>query len=271
MKINWVEKSSVMKAYQKAADNLSSRFTNEGRGELSLLNAAEPLRDDEEVAAAAIAFDAENFAHLSDRLRDNPDLLLKATEGMGFVFAHASQRLRYDREIILKIAKINGCLLTEKAPNDMFDWKNDKEIVLAAINSADGGIVEHLTLEFQDDADVMLAAAGDRWDPLQHASTRLQADKDFALKALSRAPQQLCFFSEELKCDPDVVRVALDEAGDSFPWSYVGNKLKKDRAFIAGLLEQVPDLFWNFDGGMKWGCKSAKQYVNKFKKNESLS
>lgn len=266
MDIDWFKKQSIQMAYKAAmkSGNVAHRFSDKARQELSLSNAAEAMRDDEEVAIAAIAFDAMNFIHLSDRLRDNQDLLLKAAEGIGFVISHASERLRYDRETILRIARIYGCLLSTDTTHDMYDWGNDKDSVLAAIKSSDGGIVESISSQLQDDEDVMLAAARHRWDPLQYASKRLRSDKVFALKVMSQEPQQLCFLCDELRCDPDVVRAGLHEADAAFSWADVGKKLKKDRSFIAGLLMERPDLFWSLERGMGWGCKSPTEYINKF-------
>ncbi len=131
----------------------------------------ETLKDDKEVALAAVYENTLNYSDVSERLRDDLDVALKAIHGNGYwfdylrgaesiwgqidsyVFEYMSERIRNNREVYIKIIKdcYEGEQVIEFLPEQL---KNDKEIIMMALRK-DYKLIEFVTEKLQNDKDII--------------------------------------------------------------------------------------------------------------------
>mmetsp|Transcript_50838 Transcript_50838/g.110000 ORF Transcript_50838/g.110000 Transcript_50838/m.110000 type:complete len:478 (-) Transcript_50838:93-1526(-) len=174
-----------------------------------LRDCSEALRDDETVAFAAVCRDPAALKFFSERLRGCKALVLRAVQMHGTALAHASEDLKDDLDIVLEAVKAQGAALKHASQK----LQGDREIVLAAVNNS------HWALAF--------------------ASEALRADREVVLAALrgqklqkNMGPSALMFASQELRSDRDLVLEALRTSPKGLH-HFEAPQLKRDKAEVA--------------------------------------
>jgi hypothetical protein len=127
-------------------------------GRRLLVDAPWELRDDNEVAFAAVRTWGFNFEFVSEELRDNRELALIAVQCLGggiFESGFLSERLRGDREILLQALQHPnpGAALALAAE----DLRHDKQLLLEVVRSH-GDLIHQAPVTLQADPDVLKAA-----------------------------------------------------------------------------------------------------------------
>jgi hypothetical protein len=212
-----------------------------------------PLRDDEEIALAAVTScelsrvskrlrgnyavvmaAVTNGAQLqtaSAALRDNEAIVLAAVRRSGWALRYASKRLRGKRSVVHAAVASSGAAL-QYASSFL---RADRYIVLAAVRSsgalptafADDAEIATLAMatcpemqsvseRLRHDPGVVLACIkkrGEEWWGCTSYSPRLMADKPFVLQALALNGYLLQTVSDELQSDADVVMAAVTSSG----------------------------------------------------------
>ncbi|EFC41087.1 protein kinase [Naegleria gruberi] len=123
------------------------------------------------------------------------------------------------------------------------ELKKDREVVMAAIQSAPGAI-QDISDEFRNDREiVMLALKSDRI-AFKSASEELRRDKEVVFMAIQHEPFSFMFASEELKTDRQVVLEAVALNYRVFKYLPKGNPCKADKLIIFhGNLKTVMNAF----------------------------
>jgi len=93
------------------------------------------------------------------------------------------------------------------------ELRADKSFMMDAIQKVGGWMLEHASIDLQDDKDVVLTAVKEDGYALRYASKRLQADKEIALAAVRDYGSALQYASEELKSDRELVLEAVKNYG----------------------------------------------------------
>lgn len=150
------------------------------------------LREDPEVVTAAIQT-GYGFESTSDRLRDNRDVALAAVQRPPYPLELVSDRLRDDREVVLK-ALARRPLALEFASERLRD---DAELVLVAVRG-DGYALQFASERLRDDIEVVLQSVQTNRCALEFASERLRGQEELVLQAVREAAA-LEFESERLR------------------------------------------------------------------------
>lgn len=135
----------------------------------------------------------------------------KNFSGKGSVFAENSgtndKSVQYSEVEWIALVKENPLLLSS-APKEI---RSNKNVVLAAVSN-NGKALQYASDELRNDRDVVLAAVSYSGDSIQYASAELMNDKELLQKALSEPRMGRFAFeyiSEELRNDPDFIRLAI--------------------------------------------------------------
>jgi hypothetical protein len=118
--------------------------------------------------------------------RDHKNLFLKSIKERrdGSALQYASEEFKTDREIVLAAVNSDGSSLEYAAEH----FKSDREIVLAAVmNSRRGSALKYAADHFKSDREIVLAAVmnSSRWgDALEYAAEHFKSDREIVLAAL---------------------------------------------------------------------------------------
>ncbi len=115
--------------------------------------ASRELKDDPDVALAAVKSDGSALKHVSARLRNDRKIVSRAVKSSGWALRYASKQLRADRKIVLMAVKQIGVVLEFAS----MDLKKDIGVVEAAISSQKRGgseAFEFAAKELQRDPDL---------------------------------------------------------------------------------------------------------------------
>ena len=135
-------------------------------------------------------------------LEADREIVLEAVRQNGNAIRHASEELWVDREVVLEAVRQNGNTFRFFTEVD-YELKNDREVVLAAV-AAQGSWGEKLLPNGQ-----LVPNHGSGFnDALKYASRELRADREVVLAAVQAYGFAIWDASEELKRDPEVLRVA---------------------------------------------------------------
>jgi hypothetical protein len=198
-------------ALQDASDRLKNdkdvvlaAVKQDGR---SLAYASDRLKDDNDIVFDSVQRNGWTLVSASDRLKDNEAIVLAAVSNDGYALIYASDRLRGDLNFCIKCLEVStvNCLscFTGKA-NDIDDkklmltlletdtnlffiasdrLKDDKDIVMAALNNAGGHSILSLASErLRNDKDVILNAFKNDIHSVSKASVLLRSDPSFWLE-----------------------------------------------------------------------------------------
>ena len=201
-------------------------------------NASEALRDDIEVAFAALECDDALFEWVSPRLRAEKEVVLAAVISNGAMIEWASEELRSNREVtvaavesseyairyvsrdlqrdqgVLRIAMEHTPEVIESVSEDI---RGDKGVMISVVEH-DGSALEYVSEDLRDDYDVVLAAVQQNGLALEFASAELQDDTDAVLAAVRQNGLALQWASNDLQGDLDVVISAVSQDGGVLLW-----------------------------------------------------
>jgi histidinol phosphatase-like PHP family hydrolase len=147
-------------------------------------------------------------------------------KGRRFVLEHASHpEWKNDREVVLAAVEQNGLAL-EFASDAL---KNDPLVVLAAVEQ-NGRALEFASDALKNNRRIVLAAVELNFWAFQFASDALTNDREVVLAAVKQDGWALAFASDALKNDRDVVLAAVEQNG----WTiqFAGDDLKNDREVV---------------------------------------
>ena len=136
------------------------------------------------------------------------------------------------------LKKIHDSDQSNEFSNHLDDFKNDKDIILAAVKK-DCGALSHASEELRNDRDFVLAVVKTNGAALGYASEELKNDKDVVLATVKKCGKALVFASEALRNDKDVVLAAVKEDGDAL--QYASKELKNDKDVVLAAVKNDGD------------------------------
>ena len=116
----------------------------------------------------------------------NRNQVLNAVKKNG-LFLEKAVNFRNDREIVLAAVNNNGYALIHASQ----ELRNDREIVLAAINN--GCSLYLVSEELKRDREIVMAAVTQNGYDLKHASLELQYDREIVLAAIKQNRNALSY------------------------------------------------------------------------------
>jgi hypothetical protein len=115
--------------------------------------------------------------------------------------------------------------------------RSDRDVVLAAVRH-DGYALQFASDELKDDKEIVLTAIETyEGDVLEYASERLKDDRETVLAAVRRCENSIGFASERLRHDDEVIRAVLDAHPGQF--ENLPEDVQEDLGYILFGLESV--------------------------------
>ena len=225
---NGMDKGLLLIALECAS---SCRDTSRPSGlipDVVLEHAAPLLMGDKEVVMAAIkgSYHSGFFAlkHSSCELRADKEVAMAAVTQHGLALQYSSDELRADKQVVLAAVHANASAVH-------FALQLDTEICVACV-TRNWDMLKHLPAAMRSNRDVVLAAIAKNGFAIQHASPKLQLDRQVALAAL-RKDFALQYHPTELKADKEFVLAAVVCGGClQGALYYAAPVLKKDRDVV---------------------------------------
>eukprot|EP00435_Cladocopium_sp_Y103_P031105 s3347_g7.t2 len=156
-----------------------------------LQGGAECVKDDRELAMAALQQNCDIFPFLSFNLKAEKDLVLQVVKEKGGLLKHASPLLQADKEVVLAAVQQNGCALLHASPllrrdtevvlhavrqnHEIFPLLAERIIALAAVQG-DGMLLSTVPKSLQCDTEVAMAAVQQNPAALEHVDVTLRPD-----------------------------------------------------------------------------------------------
>ena len=141
---------------------------------------------DEEIAFAAVSSGCK-LTDFKLSVRKNPNFVLQAVKNgeISSIF-HLNQAL-IDKELALKLVSANGCALRE-----LYAYKNDKDVVLAAVAS-NYHSMRSVDKNLSKDKEFLMEVLDINPLSFEYFDTDCRSDKEIALKAVSLNPLMVNF------------------------------------------------------------------------------
>jgi hypothetical protein len=165
------------------------------------------LRNDFDVAKAALSTHGSSYCYIGDDLRDNKELIMEALKTYKRNLEYTA--LNDDKEVCLSAVSGAGSEL-QFCSNAL---KSDKDLVLAAVKD-DGFALAHANSEMTADRDVVMAAVETASGGFEFAADSLKEDRDFCLEVVGVDGGALEYMPEKMLSDKEIVLTALNN--DSF-------------------------------------------------------
>lgn len=202
-----------------------------GLSKFLIEDAPEQFLDDKDCAIAAIKRKGLHaFVVISDRLKNDKEVAIAAIDYQPICYDVISATLKNNKEIILfAMGKDPG--LIQLIPKI---YKDDKEVVLKClsfkyVNNEDETNLQFVSERLQEDQEVVLTAIKNRGNNLQFAGKEFKKNKEMIVLAIKNGGS-LEHVGKKLRDDPEIVLLALKNSGSQL--KYAGNAFKKDKDIV---------------------------------------
>ncbi|CAJ1443868.1 unnamed protein product [Effrenium voratum] len=215
----------------------------------------ERLREDPEVALAAVRSDFTAFQHVPFQLKTDRTIALAAVKQSARIFKSLPETVKSDREVALAAVQNDGFLLNLITQ----ELQHDRDIVLAAVSNS--AVLGYACVEMQEDREVVLAAVRHEGTMLQYSSGKLKSDAEVVLTAVKHNGFAVVYADGKLRCCREVMLEAVRNSGSVLQWApeelkmdlqvalaavasnpaatkFVSEELKKKRKFWLAALRQ---------------------------------
>lgn len=200
------------------------------------------MKDDKEIALAAIETFCGQLQFASMRLQDDEELVSIVIDNDPKSLQHASARLRMKDELMLKALRTASNKEDDTILNHTtFFWNDDFEFVMKAV-SRNGFNLKYASARLKENRKIVLAAVSEVGDALQYANARSRDDFEIVKAAgQSRNPhfwtELLQFASERLQDNTIIVKIMLKQNWTNFVHASIRLKNNKEIVKYAVQLE----------------------------------
>jgi hypothetical protein len=159
------------------------------------------IKEDKEVALAAVTRHAKNLRHVSDSFKNDEDIVLAAVKQRGDALEYAASALKKNKAIVWAAFNQSPTAFSYADPA----LKDDKSFVVTAV------CLNGLALKYTDmrqDREVALAAIRQTAEVWNDLTPQFRAEEDFAIAALHHKSSLFFTLSSQLKSLPQVVAAA---------------------------------------------------------------
>lgn len=194
-------------------------------------DAPEHFLDDKDCAIAAIKRKGlHSLKVISDRLKDDKEVAIAAINYQPACYNFISDRLKNDKEIILLALSDEG--LMESIP---VSYRDNKEVMMAAfsikhLNPQGLQNLQYVSERLKNDSEIVIAAIKQEGFNLQFAPSEFKKDKNLAMLAIKNNGS-LEFLSKSLRNDKEIVILALKNNGSQL--QFASDTLKNDKDLVA--------------------------------------
>lgn len=157
-------------------------------------SASDILRDDKEVAIAAIESAVNSVRFISERLAGDRDIATISVRKYGLMLEYVSADLRNDQDVVLDAVRDNGLAL-QFASDDI----RDKEYVVLNAVRENGLALQFASERIRGDGQVTTLALKQNGRALEFASYELRDREDIVMAALEQDTNAIEFASERIQ------------------------------------------------------------------------
>jgi len=190
---------------------------------LELKDASERLKDDFQIASAAIYNNIDAWEYVSEILKKNKNFVLNAAKQIRGVIKYVGEKMKTDKDVALAAISIDSEAITHVSEN----LKLDKEIMLCAISKYIGAI-KYIPDNLKHDKEVILAGVTIDGEALAYASEKLRDNKYIVIQAIKKNPLALKHASLRLQNDINIVLLAVNL--NKWALEFASDNLKEDIA-----------------------------------------
>jgi hypothetical protein len=186
------------------------------------------LRQDLDIATAAIKGNVKNGKFLDPKFKSDADFMIDAIKNFATCYKYVDSSLKKDFDFNIRAIEANGDVLSHLPKN----YQKDKYIVLKCIQRAPGAIhdideqfrtqllgdkefvlealkynpfiVEHIPISIAKDEVIAMETLKREGDLIEYLP-EAQKDKKLAIIALQESPTSIQFFSDNLRQDKEIV------------------------------------------------------------------
>lgn len=215
------------------------------------------LKDDIDVAWAAIKRYGGSYKVVSDRLKKDRDLALAAVKWGAFMWKDVAQSLKDDLGFVHAAAKLNPEVIEhmdERLRQDKAivliasshskkaetlikgSFRRDKDVILAAIEKSDGALPLLLGESFQSDEEFIRSAVRKNGGALRYAPEKFIKDKKTVLAAVRNSGIALAFAGKAHQQDRDIVLSAVTQNWRAL--AYADKALRNDPDIVSAAARQ---------------------------------
>lgn len=212
------------------------------KGVHSLKIISDRLKDDKEIAIAAINHQPDCYQYISTRLQYDKDIILLALRDEALI-KYIPLEYRDNKKIMLEFFNIKH-LNPQNIQNLQYvskRLKNDTELVISALKT-DGLNLQYAGEKLKNNRDIAILSIKNNGS-LKFLNAQLRNDKEIVLSALKNDGSQLQFVSDILKNDKEIVSIACEknklniqyasveireEIGDSHPVHFIQRQKMHD-------------------------------------------
>jgi len=184
------------------------------------------LKQDRDLALAAVKWGAFTWKHVAQSLKDDIAFVHAAAALNPEVIEHMEERLRQDKAIVL--IAVSHSTKAEKLIKDSF--RRDKDVVLAAIEKSDGALPLLLDESFRRDEEFIRSAVRRNGGALRYAPEKFVQDKEIVLAAVRSSGIALAFAGKAHQQDRDIVLAAVTQ--DWRALAYADRELRNDPEIV---------------------------------------
>ncbi|HCC0888482.1 TPA: DUF4116 domain-containing protein [Salmonella enterica] len=234
----------------------------------ALIHCSDDLKNDVEIALAAVSQEGVALKYVSDELKKNRDIVLAAVKTTGSALEFSDEEFKGDKEVVLTAARYSCDALdfaSQALKNDrgflfaavqqsstalMFfpdKFTDDEELVKIAVKK-NGQMLHFASDRLKDDKDLVQAAVQNDYKALLYCSARLRDDEDFIKEAVQNDFRALILCSDRLKDNPEIVLLAVQHCGRMLQYTserlqddilIVSRAIKNDRSAIVYASERI--------------------------------
>ena len=186
----------------------------------------------ERVQRSIIANNPANLQYASEAIRDNKDVALAAVKACTYTFYHVGEACKSDKDIVIFMLKKDNFLVSSLS----IVTQEDRSQVLVQVKEC-GLMLKYASLALQSDREVVLAAVTQNGLALEFASAELKADLDVALAA-SKQNNSVARFIGEIPTQYDRDKVMAIVKGAGIMLEYASAELKNDREIVMAAVKQ---------------------------------
>jgi hypothetical protein len=195
----------------------------------------ENLRQDVDIASAAIKGNVKNGKFLDPKFKCDPDFMIDAIKNFSTCYKYVDDSLKKDFNFNIRAIEANGDVLSHLPKN----YQKDKFIVLKCIQRAPGSIHdinENFRTQLMADKEFVLDAL--KYNPfiVEHLPVNLSKDEVIALETLKREGDLIEFLPEAQK-DKKMALIALQESPTSI--QYFSEDLKRDKEIVLKFFQHI--------------------------------
>lgn len=173
---------------------------------------SEELRNDEDIAFAALEKSINNLKYIGSDVRNSKRIFDYVISNNKLLYTDAMGcELRKDKEYVLHVIKdyLQNCSLRFFCKQLHEDLLSDREVAIASV-SVDGMAIVHFSDQIRNDDEVVSIALKNDGESIKFVNERFTKDKNYALIALKTYPAAILYLDRSIQYDPEIVKYVLD-------------------------------------------------------------